>query len=98
MLVGAYQETMGDLHNCFGRVHEAEVLLGADGQPEVRRVWAGESAADALKRFGYEEEWLVGRIQAGLDERVEHGKLSREESEGLLSDYRERLRHYTYLD
>jgi arginine decarboxylase len=98
VLVGAYQDTMGDLHNLFGRVHEAEVVLDPRGKAVIRNIRKGEQAAHALRYFGYEEEEFVRAIDAGLRERVRRGELSAEDAASLLEDYRRRLGHYTYLD
>jgi arginine decarboxylase len=97
VLVGAYQDTMGDMHNLFGRVHEAEVLLDPRGKTVIREVRRGEAAADTLACFGYEQEELVERVAGGLREKVHRGEMDREEAARLLDDYRERLTHYTYL-
>ncbi len=97
MLLGAYQDTMGDLHNLFGRVHEVEVVLGDEGH-EVRRVARGEPASDVVRWFGYKAEELVEGIQKSLDEGVAMSRIAAEEAPALLEDYRARLAHYTYLD
>ena len=98
VLVGAYQDTMGDMHNLFGRVHEAEVLLDPRGKAVLHSVWAGEPARDTLSTFGYEENELVATITAGLRERVGRGEISQEDADALLEDFRRRLSQYTYLD
>ena len=98
LLLGAYQDTMGDLHNLFGRVHEVEVVSAPAGGHAIRRVLQGEPAVDALRWFGYREDELVAGIERALSGRVERGLLDAETSRGLLSDYRARLRRYTYLD
>jgi arginine decarboxylase len=95
--VGAYQDTMGDLHNLFGRVHEAEVRLDSRGEAVLDSVRRGECASQVLPYFGFEEDELARSIDAGLRERVESGRLDREEAAGLLDDYRTRLKRYTYL-
>jgi arginine decarboxylase len=97
VLVGAYQDTMGDMHNLFGRVNEAEVVLGQDGAVELRRLRPGEEAADVLRQVGFEERDLIGGVQRGLSERVAGGMLSEADAAQLLEDYRGRLRRYTYL-
>ena len=97
VLLGAYQDTMGDLHNLFGRVHEAEVVLDAHGEVELRAMRRGEDASQALRYFGFDEEELARSIDIGLRARVEDGRLNREEAAGLLDDYRARLKRYTYL-
>jgi arginine decarboxylase len=97
LLVGAYQDTMGDLHNLFGRVHEAEVLLEADGGIALRNVRRGELAGQALAYFGFEEKELVSRVGVSLDERVKAGQMETAEAATLLDDYKKGLRRYTYL-
>ena len=97
MLVGAYQDTMGDLHNLFGRVHEVEVVQRDDGH-EIRRVLRGEPASEVLRWFGYEAPELVRRIESSLGAGVEAGRIDADEAADLLADYRERLAQYTYLD
>ncbi len=97
LLVGAYQDTMGDMHNLFGRVHEAEVVLDPRGKTVVSDVRRGEPARDTLACFGYDEGELVESIAAGLREKVTRGEMGREDADGLLEDYRQRLSHYTYL-
>ncbi len=98
VLVGAYQDTMGDMHNLFGRVHEAEVVLDPLGRALIRDVRRGEPAGDTLACFGYGESDLVESVAAGLREKVSRGEIPREDADGLLDDYRQRLTHYTYLD
>jgi arginine decarboxylase len=98
LLVGAYQDTMGDMHNLFGRVHEAEVILDPMGTPLIRDTRRGEPARDTLACFGYDEGELIETVTGALRERVNRGEMEREDADGLLDDYRQRLTHYTYLD
>jgi arginine decarboxylase len=96
-LVGAYQDTMGDMHNLFGRVHEAEVILGPKGTPVVTDVRKGEPAKETLACFGYDAEELAEAVRTKLRERVQSGEMTAEEADGLLETYRGRLEQYTYL-
>jgi arginine decarboxylase len=98
LLVGAYQDTMGDLHNLFGRVNEAEVILDPQGKAVLRNVRRGELAIHALGYFGFVEEELAESIEKALRERVASAQISAAEATGMLEDYRERLRRYTYLE
>ncbi len=97
-LIGAYQDTMGDMHNLFGRVHEADVVLEAGGATAIGGVWRGETASDTIRSFGYEPEQLVETMRDALKRRVAAGGLTADEADGLLEDYRRRLSGYTYLD
>jgi arginine decarboxylase len=97
-LSGAYQDTMGDLHNLFGSVNEVDVVLTSDGKAVIRSVRRGDRARDTLKCYGYAEDDLVSSLRDALQERVGRGELSEAEAAGFLEDYRQRLGHYTYLD
>ncbi|ANM31845.1 hypothetical protein ABI59_23230 [Acidobacteria bacterium Mor1] len=98
LLIGAYQDTMGDMHNLFGRAHEAEVMLDPQGKTVIRSVRRGDDARDTIQCYGYDEEELIGSAEAALRKRVNQGSMDRSEADSLLDDYRRRLRHYTYLD
>jgi arginine decarboxylase len=98
LLIGGYQDTMGDLHNLFGRVHEAEFVLTPEGRTEVTGLRRGERAVDTLVDVGYGREALVESISSGLRQKVDRGEISQDEAARLLEDYRDRLGHYTYLD
>lgn len=97
-LIGAYQETMGDMHNLFGGVHQAEVLLGLDGRAELHVVRAGDPASVTLDCFGYSGEALVDSVRSQLDARVARNELDTAEAAERLEVYRGQLRGYTYLD
>jgi len=97
-LVGAYQDTMGDMHNLFGRVNEAEVILGPKGTPVVTDVRRGEPACETLASFGYDRSDLTEAVKAQLRERTNRGEISAEDAAAFLENYSARLSQYTYLD
>ena len=97
LLIGAYQDTMGDVHNLFGRVHEAEVLVDPEGTTVVRNVRKGDKAQNSLSLFGFTEQKLVPDVEHMLQERVDNGLMSAEKAAHLLDEYRESLQSYTYL-
>jgi arginine decarboxylase len=98
LLIGAYQDTIGDLHNLFGRAHEAEIVLDASGDPVVRQTIPGESAAETVASLGYRREDLLDSIHGGLQRKVDADEMSTGSAEALLEDYRQLLSRYTYLD
>ena len=97
-LVGAYQDTMGDMHNLFGRVHEAQVILGPKGVPVISDVRKGEPAGETLACFGYVPEDLVESVRVQVAEKARRGDLTPDEADAILETYRSRLAQYTYLD
>ena len=97
LLVGAYQDTMGDLHNLFGRVNEAVAELGPDGATRLTVRRRGDDADTPLSHFGYDEATLVESLRARADRRVADGSFDAERAERALAGYRRALRRYTYL-
>ena len=53
-LVGAYQETLGDLHNLFGDTNVASVRMGDNGEIEYARELDGDSVEDVLSYVEYD--------------------------------------------
>jgi arginine decarboxylase len=97
VLVGAYQDTMGDMHNLFGRVHEAEVILDPQGKVMIQDARRGDRTGDTLRSYGYHEDDLASRVETRLRERVKRGELEPAQADELLASYRQRLASYTYL-
>ncbi len=92
-MVGAYQETLGDIHNLFGDTDSVDVVLDGDGF-RLENARPGDTADSLLSLVGFDPRQLMtacrARIaSAGLD-RAEADSLERLLSEGLSS--------YTYLD
>lgn len=98
LLVGAYQDTMGDLHNLFGRVHEAEAICEPGGAVRVGRRREGDPASAPLAHFGYEPERMVADVAAALAERARTGAIDAADVERSVEAYRGFLEHYTYLN
>jgi arginine decarboxylase len=97
VLIGAYQDTMGDLHNLFGSVNEAHLVVDDEGVVHVKRIRRGNSARETLAAFGYDAKDLAARLQAVLEERQSRDGISPREARQLLSEYRGQFDAYTYL-
>ena len=87
---------MGDLHNLFGSVNEADVVVDSDNRVHLKRTRRGNSVREALAMFGYDPKDLAAGLQALLEERQKSG-LSHHEARQLLSEYRGQFDAYTYL-
>jgi arginine decarboxylase len=96
-MIGAYQDTMGDLHNLFGRVHEAEVTVDDEGDLALSAIRRGHNAESVATWFGFEAEEMLARVKAGIRRRTADGAISTEQAETLFAEYRLRLSQYTYL-
>lgn len=96
MLLGAYQDVMGDMHNLFGMPDEVLVTVD-NGEPKVEKVLRGDTVADVLRIFGYPHEELIGTVRGVLARRVEEGSLEEAEAERLLLSYQALFTRGTYL-
>ncbi len=97
LLLGAYQETLGDLHNLFGVVTELNVRVREDGQAEVDGPIRGDRVRDVLGDLGYEPETLLGAIARRLADRKASGLIGDEDEHEVLATSSRVLDDYTYL-
>ncbi len=98
LLIGAYQDVLGDYHNLFGRVDEAHVVLTKSGQPRVIEVKPGDEAKDVLQLFGHDPEAMLGAVRSHVDDLVRARRISRANGRRVLAEYEAALNDYTYLD
>lgn len=97
-LVGAYQETLGDLHNLFGDTHVAHVSIDEEGAWSLEEVVEGDTARDVLGYVQYRPEQLADQLRRDCERAVRCGSMTLGESRVLLRFYDEGLRGYTYLE
>lgn len=96
-LVGAYQETLGDLHNLFGDTNAVHVSLGEDGKYRLEHVVVGDTVSEVLSYVEYDRLDLVRRVRASCELAVRRGEITFEQSAELMKRYEEGLSGYTYL-
>jgi arginine decarboxylase len=96
MLVGAYQEVMGNNHNLFGATHEAHIHIDEDGYL-IKKVVRGTTVGEALERAKYERGQLHEGFRRQVAQRVKRGELSEAEGAEMVEYYETRLNAYTYL-
>ena len=65
-LVGAYQETLGDLHNLFGDTHVVHIRLQDDGGWWIEEIVKGDTANKVLEYMEYDTDELYPGHRAGL--------------------------------
>jgi len=63
-MVGAYQETLGDIHNLFGDTDTANVRLDGNGGYTIERQRKGDTTDVMLDYVGYSLEALRARYRA----------------------------------
>lgn len=91
-LAGAYQETLGDIHNLFGDTDSADVVVTDDGF-RLENTRPGDSADSLLKLVGYDPQSLLTACRA----KVAAAGLEREEADRIEQLLTDGLTAYTYL-
>lgn len=97
-LVGAYQETLGDLHNLLGDTAVASVRINEDGTFELVKELEGDSIADVLSYVEYQPQLILENFRRTAEKAVRDGRISAAERRKLLSTFTESLRGYTYYE
>ncbi|HMJ08121.1 MAG TPA: biosynthetic arginine decarboxylase [Pyrinomonadaceae bacterium] len=96
MLVGAYQEVMGNNHNLFGVPHEAHIFIGEDGHI-IKQVIYGATLSDALSTVRFDTVQLHDQFRRAVLKRIKDGQLSTKEGNQLIEFYENQADSYTYL-
>ncbi|MBE9115849.1 biosynthetic arginine decarboxylase [Lusitaniella coriacea LEGE 07157] len=95
-LVGAYQETMGNLHNLFGDTNVVHIRATPTGY-QIDRVVKGDAIADVLSYAQYDPEDLIENIRRLTENALQDRRLTLEDAQRLLQNYEKTLDRYTYL-
>lgn len=98
LLVGAYQEILGDLHNLFGDTNAVHVNLTADGEVVLDEFVRGETVTEVLDYVNYEHSYLVRRLQVAVETAVQCGAVTHQEAGEFVKFYEAALQGYTYLE
>ena len=97
-LVGAYQETLGDLHNLFGDTNVASVAIDGEGKVQFVEEIHGDSISDVLSYVEYQPQDLIERFRSKAEQAFSDGKISESECEEMLRLYCESMQGYTYFE
>lgn len=96
-LVGAYQETLGDLHNLLGDPHVVSVDV-KDGEIIYTQEVDGDSVADVLSYVEYDPKVIEKQFRETAEKAVQSGSISAKERRDLMETFRETLNGYTYYE
>ena len=97
-LVGAYQETLGDLHNLFGDTNVVSVKVNADASFDFQREFEGDSIADVLSYVEYNPNTVQEQLRKKAEAAVRDGKISVAMRKQMLKAFKESLQGYTYFE
>lgn len=97
-LLGAYQETLGDLHNLFGDTNAVHVSIDEAGRPCIDEVIDGDSVREVLTYLQYAPEDLIARLRRDADRAMRAGNLTPQDARQLLEFYEAGMQGYTYFE
>ncbi|MEK7388853.1 MAG: biosynthetic arginine decarboxylase [Elusimicrobiota bacterium] len=99
-LMGAYQATMGDIHNLFGRVNEVHIFRDEAEEKGyyIEETIKGQSVRNVLSEIQYSDFELVRMVKEAADAQVKSGGLKPREAADLIDRYEAVLSEYTYVD
>ncbi|WP_422049855.1 biosynthetic arginine decarboxylase [Shimia sp.] len=96
--VGAYQETLGDLHNLFGDTNVVTIDLRADGGFDLLHEQEGDTIAEVLSYVEYDPADCIAAFRKMVDEAISAGHLQSKERKTLIGAYRDSMNGYTYFE
>jgi arginine decarboxylase len=97
-LVGAYQETLGDLHNLFGDTNVVNVSINEDGSFDFVREFHGDSIADVLSYVEYEPKQMREQFRQVAEGAVRSGKINVAQRQKILRAFYDSMYGYTYFE
>ncbi|MDZ7924958.1 MAG: biosynthetic arginine decarboxylase [Marinagarivorans sp.] len=97
-LVGAYQETLGDLHNLFGDTNVVSVRFNDEGGYDFAHELHGDSIADVLSYVEYNPQTMQDRFRRNAELAVREGRITAAERLRIMNAFRDSMRGYTYYE
>jgi len=97
-LVGAYQETLGDLHNLFGDTHVVHIRLHDEGGWWIEEIVKGDTANKVLEYMEYDVAELAPALGRDCERAIRDGRMTIAESQVLRRFYDVELDGYSYLE
>ncbi|MFN3659712.1 MAG: biosynthetic arginine decarboxylase [Brevinematales bacterium] len=97
-LVGAYQETLGDLHNLLGDTNVVTIRINEDGTYNFVSEIEGDSVADVLSYVEYDIKYIRRRFREMAEKAVSENRISVQERASILKALEDGLDGYTYYE
>ena len=97
-LVGAYQETLGDLHNLFGDTHVVAVRIDDDDEIDYTDEVQGDTVEDVLSYVEYDPKDLLNQVRNLAEQAIRQKRISTIQRRNILDAYQNSMRGYTYYE
>ena len=96
--IGAYQETLGDLHNLFGDTNVVTIELRADGSFELMHEQEGDTVSEVLSYVEYEPRRMVDGFKKTVEAAVKSGHITPRDRRMMIAAFKESINGYTYFE
>ncbi len=97
-LVGAYQETLGDLHNLMGDTNVVSIRASNDGSYEYVREIRGDTVADVLSYVEYDPRRILDNLRGSAEQAVREGRITPSQRFAVMQAFEDGMRGYTYFE
>ena len=97
-LVGAYQETLGDLHNLLGDTNVVTIRIREDGEFDFVGELEGDTVEDILSYVEYDTKALARQFRETAENAVRQGQITPTQRRKILKAYKNGLQGYTYFE
>ncbi len=97
-LVGAYQETLGDLHNLLGDTNVVSIRVHEDGSHSIVKEIEGDTVADVLSYVEYDPKSMAKQLRATAEQAIREKLITPRERREIMNMYEDGLRGYPYFE
>lgn len=96
--VGAYQETLGDLHNLFGDTNVVTIDFDGNGGTRLLHEVEGDTISDVLSYVEYDPRDCIDDFKSLVEEAVASGRIGVKERRSLIAAYKGAMAATTYVE
>jgi arginine decarboxylase len=98
LILGAYQDTIGDYHNLFGAANEVHIIVDDSGEWHIKQLVNGDRNCDVLGYVKYNTGELLSVFESEVVQAQRENRLSKQDAEDILNNYKDSMNQYTYMD
>ncbi len=98
LMIGAYQDTIGDYHNLFGAANEAHIIVDDSGEWHIKQIVNGDRNSDVLGYVKYNNSSLLAAFESEVNQALRENGLSKSDADDIMNNYKDVMSRYTYLD
>ena len=97
-LVGAYQETLGDLHNLFGDTNVVSVRIYDDASFDFVHEFHGDTIGNVLEYVEYDPKVVQEKFRRVAEQAVRENRITASTRRQVLKAFKESIEGYTYFE